>query len=187
MSPQSPLECVITYMEMRSPPTHAAPPPPAMRLAVMRAERCTVAFYRFLYNTVGEPYLWYERRAMADEQLDAIIGDENVEIYVLYVGGVPAGYAELDRRKSPDIELAYFGLVADFLGQGRGRYLLGGAAEAAWRHQPRRLLVNTNNFDHPRALPNYQKIGFVPVRQDVLVFDDPRLNGLIPPHIVVRG
>lgn len=185
--PAGKLRMTITYLEMSQAPGPASPAPRGRKIALMRADPMTVSFYRYLYNTVGEPYLWYERRAMTDEQLGAVVGNENVEIYVLYIGGAPAGYAELDRRKSPDIELAYFGLLPDFLGQGLGRYLLGSAAEAAWRHQPRRLLVNTNNFDHPRALPNYQKIGFVPVRQDVLVFDDPRLNGLIPSHIVVRG
>ena len=31
---------------------------------------------------------------------------------------------------------------------------------------PRRVTVNTNSLDHPRALPLYQKAGFVPVRRE---------------------
>jgi hypothetical protein len=39
--------------------------------------------------------------------------------------------------------------------------------------------VNTCTFDHPRALPLYQKLGFVPYRQETQIIDDPRINGLI--------
>jgi hypothetical protein len=35
---------------------------------------------------------------MSDEKLGSIIQDPKVEIYVLYVNGVPAGYSEIDRR-----------------------------------------------------------------------------------------
>jgi GNAT superfamily N-acetyltransferase len=100
---------------------------------------------------------------------------------------VPAGYVELDRRPAPDIDIAFFGLVPEFIGQGLGRYLLGWAVAEAWRQTPRLLKVNTNNFDHPRALPNYQKAGFVPVRQENEFIDDPREKGLIPRHVPVRG
>lgn len=171
MSPQSPLECVITFMEMCSPPTQPAPPPPAMRLAVMRAERCTVAFYRFLYNTVGERWLWTDRRTLPDRDLAAIIQDPLVEILVLHGGGVPAGFAEIDRRSGADIQLAYFGLMAEFIGRGLGRFWLHWTVNAAWQHRPQRLWLHTCNFDHPRAFALYQRAGFVPYRQETRLLE----------------
>ena len=37
----------------------------------------------------------------------------------------------------------------------------------AWdRPGAARVTVNTNSLDHPRALPLYQKAGFVPVRRE---------------------
>ncbi len=48
--PSGKLECVITYLEMTEPPTSPTPPRPASKLALLRAEAPTVAFYRFLYN-----------------------------------------------------------------------------------------------------------------------------------------
>lgn len=175
------LAVTITYLEMREPP--AAPPPPAPagpRVALMRAERPTVAFYRFLYEAIGTRWLWWERRALDDRALARIVHDPRVEIYVLYVDGAPAGYAELDRRRAPDIDLAYFGLMPEYIGRGLGPYLLGSAVEIAWSHAPRRLTVNTNNLDHPRALPLYQRLGFRPVERVTRTVDDPRLTGLIP-------
>ncbi|MEX0368657.1 MAG: GNAT family N-acetyltransferase, partial [Ruegeria sp.] len=41
--------------------------------------------------------------------------------------------------------------------------------------------------DHPRALDFYRRSGFTPVRQEVEVMADPRLNGVLPkdaaPHV----
>ncbi len=175
------LEMTVTFLEMTERPTHPhVPPPLRMKVSLLRAVRPTVAFYRFLYNTVGTPWLWYERRAMDDAALAPIIQDERVEIYVLYVDGVPAGFAELDRRRPPDIDLAYFGLMPAFIGQGLGRYLLTWAIDTAWSHEPERLLVTTSTLDHAKALPLYQRCGFRPYKQERRVSADPRLTGLIP-------
>ena len=56
------LEDVITYLEMLARPAGRRAPAPLEKLAVMRAEGCTVSFYRYLYDTVGAPWLWFERR-----------------------------------------------------------------------------------------------------------------------------
>ena len=173
------LKSRITYMEMTQPP--ASPPPPAaVKLTPLRAERPSLAFYRFLYETVGEPWLWWERRCLADEDLAAIVHDPMVEVYVLYMGGVPAGFSELDRRQEPDIELAYFGLVTEFIGRGLGRFFLRWTVDQAWTRNPRRLWVHTCDLDHPRSIVVYQKAGFVPYQQTTQIIDDPRLTGNFP-------
>ena len=159
------LDVIVTHLEMTAPPRLPAPPPPAVKLAVLRAEACSVAFYRYLYNTVGERWLWWERRRMSDETLAAIIGDKAVEIYVLHAAGEPAGYIELDRRKPGEVAIAYFGLMPHFIGRGLGPWFLRWGIEAAWRTSPAKLTVNTCTLDHPKALALYQRMGFVPVRQ----------------------
>lgn len=171
----------ITFLEMTQRPTHPHLSPQAsLNYVLLRLQKPSVAFYRYLYNRVGEPWLWFERRAMSDAELAGIIHDERVEIHVLHVDGEPAGFAELDRRRPPDIELAYFGLMPGYIGKGLGRYLLTWIIDAAWNHDPKRLWVNTNTLDHPKALPLYQRCGFWPYEQKEKLFDDPRLNGLIP-------
>jgi GNAT superfamily N-acetyltransferase len=151
---------IVTYLEMTAPP--ATPPRPAPRagLEIRLARRPSVGFYRFLYAAVGEPWTWTVRRGLSDPELAAILNDSQVEVNVLWVDGVPAGYAELDRRAPPDIELAYFGLMPEFIGQGLGAYLLDWAIRHAWRSRPRRLWLHTCDLDHPGALDVYQKLGF---------------------------
>ena len=142
-------------------------------------EKPTVSFYRYLYNTVGEDWLWFERRLMQDDALTALIQDPKIEIYVLYVRGAPAGYVELDCRVENDIEIAYFGLMPEFIGRGFGRYLLDWAVDEAWSKEPQRLWVHTCNLDHPKALASYQRAGFRPYKQERSLIDDPRASGSI--------
>jgi hypothetical protein len=118
--PDGSLKVTITYLEMSTPPAQRSGFVPQRKLALLRAEAMPVHFYRYLYHQVGEPWLWYERRDLDDDALAAIIQDERVEIYVLYVGGVPAGFAELDRRRKGEIQLAYLGLLPEFIGQASG-------------------------------------------------------------------
>ncbi len=175
------LEVAITYLEMTERPRLPQVLHPAeTTIALLRAHNPPVPFYRFLYDTVGEPWLWYERRVMAEADLARILEDERVEVYVLYAEGAPAGFAELDRRQGTEIELAYFGMMPHFIGRGLGRYLLAWAIERAWSYEPRRLWVNTCNLDHPKALPLYQQLGFKPYKQEKKVIDDPRVTGVIP-------
>jgi ribosomal protein S18 acetylase RimI-like enzyme len=168
-----------TYLEMTARPHHGPPAPPhRKRLALMRAVRPTLAFYRFLYSQAGERWLWWERREMSDDDLMDIIADDRVEIYVLYSEGVPAGFAELDCRPMPEVNLACFGIMEEFAGQGLADYLLHAVVDAAWGHEPTRLTVATNNLEHHKAIALYQRVGFKPYRQEKAQHIDPRRNGL---------
>ena len=169
------LDVTITYLEMREQPARGPAKPPRLteKIALMRAERPTVGFYRYLYNAVGAPWRWYERNQLSDEELVAIIQDEQVEVCVLYYGGTPAGYAELDFRQKGEVELAYFGLIPDYIGLGLGGYMLNWAIDSAWSRNPERLWVNTCTLDHPAALTVYQKAGFTPYDQESIIINDP--------------
>ncbi len=180
------IDVVITYREMTARPVRPTLPTPAGRLALLRAEAPSVAYYRYLYNSVGEPWFWADRRRLDDTALAAQIQDPKVEIYVLYVNGEPAGYVELDRRPEPDIEIAYFGIFPQFVGRGFGPYLMNWAVDQAWSYGPARLIVNTCTLDHPKALRTYQRVGFVAYKQERKSIDDPRLAGLIPAHLEPR-
>jgi GNAT superfamily N-acetyltransferase len=170
------LDVTIVYLEMWGRPDVAAPPPPRPDVAVVRAERPALSYYRYLYERVGEPWLWYERRAMSDDRLASIVQDPAVEVQVLHAGGEPAGYAELDCRTSGEVELAYFGLMSEFIGQGLGAYFLAWAVERAWSRGTRRLWVHTCSLDHPRALATYLAAGFDEYARERVRIADPRTH-----------
>jgi GNAT superfamily N-acetyltransferase len=158
--PPTSIETLVTYLEMTGPPSAPALPPPCTGLEVRLARSATASFYRYLYGTIGADWTWVMRHLLSDDELRQILEDPEVEVNVLWLDGVPAGLAELDRCEKPDIELAYFGLLPDFIGQGLGRWLLDWTIRHAWRAAPRRLWVHTCDLDHPRALRVYEKSGF---------------------------
>jgi len=165
------LTTVVSYLEMQGAPSLPPLPAPRNDLTVLRAVRPTTSFYRFLYDRVGAPWLWTDRRRLADGELRLILDDDRVEVWVLYAGGVPAGYVELDRRLPEEIELAYFGLMPEFIGARLGPWLLDWAIARAWSYGPRRFWVHTQTLDHPRALSLYQERGFVKYKEGPLVVD----------------
>jgi GNAT superfamily N-acetyltransferase len=165
------LTTIVSFLEMRAPPQRPAIAPPRDDLSIVHARRPTTAFYRFLYDRVGSAWLWTDRRRLSDAELRAILDDEQVEVWVLQVGGVPAGYVELDRRVPLEIELAYFGLMPEFLGARLGPHLLDWAIRRAWSYSPTRFWVHTQTLDHPRALPLYQQLGFVKYKEEPLLVD----------------
>ena len=160
-----PLPTTVTFLQMFERPTRRVPMPSRPRLMLTRAENLPVQFYRYLYESVGKPWVWVNRRRMRDEDLAYAIHRPGIEVYVLYVDGSPAGYAELDARNPDNIELAYFGLTPDFTGMGLGAFFLGEAIAIAWDKGPKRVHVQTCTLDHPRALPLYQRMGFTPFSQ----------------------
>ena len=152
---------IATYLEMRSKPSLPVVRPHRSGM-LLRLSPPTVGFYRYLYTTVGEQWGWSERSAMDDEDLFKIISDPHVDVFVLFMGGVPAGFFELDRRRPGEVELVHFGLAPEFIGRGLGKHLLASAIETAWDHEPERVWVRSTNLEHPRGLLIYQWAGFVP-------------------------
>jgi GNAT superfamily N-acetyltransferase len=148
-----------TYLEILARRERVVPPP-REGLTVIHAKRPTVAYYRFLYDAVGRDYDWTSRKKLSDAELAALLNDPRLEVHGLMSEGVPAGFAELDRRIEGEIELVQFGLVPEFIRQGLGRYFLQWTIDKAWSYGPRRLWLHTCTKDHPAALPNYLKAGF---------------------------
>ena len=152
----------VTYLAMEKRVIQPPPPAPMVRTALLRAENPPVHYYRYLYDAVGRPYFWVERRLWSDEQLKAHLSNEKIALYVLYVGGVPAGMAELDFREKGIAHMAYFGLTPDFTGRRIGPWLLHQMVELAWGEGVEKVLLNTCTLDHKKALATYQRAGFVP-------------------------
>lgn len=160
------LPTVVTFLEMKARPTAVPPPQPKGKIALLRAQNPPVHFYRYLYDAIGRGYHWVDRKKLTDSQLEALLADDRVELYVLYVDGCPAGMAELEFRDTATANLAYFGLMPDYVGRRLGYFFLYHTAAIVWGRPISRFLVNTCTLDHPRALPLYQRLGFVPYSRE---------------------
>jgi GNAT superfamily N-acetyltransferase len=148
-----------TYLQMFAHPQRVVTPP-REGIAVIHAKKPPVSYYRFLYNAVGRDYDWTSRKKLSDAELAVLLQDSRLEVHILMADGVPAGFAELDRRIEGEIELVQFGLMPEFIGQGLGRYFLQWTIDKVWSYSPRRFWLHTCTKDHPAAMPNYLKAGF---------------------------
>ena len=163
VKPIAPLAVQITRLEMTAPPKSSLAIPVNIQAAIMRAPKIPLTFYRYLYRQVGARWQWVDRLRMNDEELAAILHNERNDVSVLYVNGAPAGFFEHFRVDDDTIELSHFGLMEHALGLGIGKWFLLQALYALWVANPSRIVVTTNNLDHPRALQLYQMFGFSPV------------------------
>lgn len=162
---QQPLDTTVTFLEMTSKPVQKDRPPSNMHVALLATRKPTLHFYRYLYFQVGNEWNWESRLRLGDEGLATTINAPTTDIRVLYVEGVPAGFFEINRADPATTDLAYFGMMRHAFGLKLGRWFLSAAINACWENGPHKVSVNTCTLDHPAALPLYQKMGFVPVRQ----------------------
>lgn len=158
-----------TFLEMRSPDELVPAPAPRPEPAVERMSVCSVQFFRYLYEEVGRAYQWTDRLRWSDETIRTYLETPGVSIWLMSWEKAPAGYFELRHHEDNSVEIAYFGLLPDFIGRGWGKHLLTRAVQAAWQLGPDRVWLHTCTLDHPAALPNYLKRGFRPVRKEVYV------------------
>ena len=116
--------------------------------------------YLFYYKTVGEAYNWLDRILMEETTLSKIINASNTTIFNYRINNKEAGFAEFVREEDYT-EILYFGLFNDFVGKGYGKQFLQEVISEAWSNNPKWIQLNTCKLDHPNALLNYQKNGFV--------------------------
>ena len=163
------LPITITYLEMVPRDWTQRGRPPDIDVALQRIAAPTAAFYRELYDRVGRPWLWYERRLLSDAALQALLDQPGHELHVARHDGDLVGYIELDGD-----DLAFFGLMLAYVGRRIGPWLLDRAVERAFARGTTLLTLNTNTLDHPRALDIYRRAGFRIVRREARELQDPR-------------
>ena len=152
---------IVTYhLEMTEPSQLVPRRKPHPPFTLVRVEIPCPPLNRFLYATVGGDWYWLDRLGWSYAEWQRYVERECLETWVAYATGAPAGYFELEVQTGGNVEIAYFGLLPQFIGQGLGGPLLTAAVERAWKLGARRVWVHTCTTDHPYALPGYQARGF---------------------------
>jgi GNAT superfamily N-acetyltransferase len=145
----------------------------------LRIERMQISlpeFNKFLHTVVGSDYRWGGRSDWGKDEWTAYASQDNLQTWVAYVDGTPAGYCEMEKSAGGEVEIKSFGLLPAFIGQGLGGHLLTVAVERAWAPTgadgdiadedvgsgmgATRVWLHTCTHDHPHALQNYVARGF---------------------------
>lgn len=152
----------VTTLEMNAPEQlRPAAPVPGEELSILEARVPSAELSRFLYTAVGRACFWTERQDWSLERWEAWLREAGVRTWLASHEGTPAGYFQLAFADDGEVEIAYFGFMPEFVGRGWGGWLLTCAARQAWWHGATRVWLHTCTLDHPAALPNYLRRGFV--------------------------
>lgn len=163
------IEVTRTYLEMRDPAELQPARNDDPRLRVEQLPECSASFFRYLYVEVGRNYHWIDRLPWTDEEVAAHLSQPAVSLWVMTEDATNAGYFELRRCDDGSVEIAYFGLLPEFIGRGLGKHLLTCAIEQAWTEGANRVWLHTCTLDDPAAMPNYLKRGFRPFKTEQYV------------------
>jgi GNAT superfamily N-acetyltransferase len=160
MTPASTIEVTRTYLEMRNPSDLRGAKLDDPSIQIEQQRDCSVELFRFLYVEVGRNYHWVDRLPWTDDDIRAYLEQPEISVWLMTYDKETAGYFELRKCEDGSTEVAYFGLLSQFIGRGLGKHLLTCAVEQAWTDGANRVWLHTCTLDDPAALPNYLKRGF---------------------------
>jgi ribosomal protein S18 acetylase RimI-like enzyme len=140
-------------------------------LEIREARIASPVLGRFLYTAVGGAWGWTDRLSWPYSKWMAHLERPEVEVWIAYLDGVIAGYVELERQPGESVEIAYFGLIRQFMGKGIGGVLLSDTVERAFHTGAKRVWLHTCSLDSPRAIENYRARGFKLYDEETTVKD----------------
>tara|TARA_B100001540_G_C15580185_1_gene539173 strand:- start:125 stop:637 length:513 start_codon:yes stop_codon:yes gene_type:complete len=115
---------------------------------------------KFFYKQVGKEHRWIDRLVWDDNKWISYVENPKVKTYILKDIENLVGYFEIifDFQKKHS-EIAYFGILSEYLGKKYGGYLLSEAITKSFEKSIERVWVHTCSLDHKNALKNYQARG----------------------------
>ena len=123
----------------------------------------------FFYKQIGKKHKWVDRLIWNENQWIEYINNSNVKTYTLQDNNNLAGYFEqiIDQKKL-ECEIAYFGILQDYVGKKLGSYLLSQAIKKSFAVGANRVWVHTCSLDHKNALKNYLSRGMKIFKSEIL-------------------
>ena len=153
------IAAIVIHLEMLQHPALLLDPEGAWTLRHLHAP--DLAWFREFHRRVGEDWLWFSWLRMSDAELAAIIHVPRVEVYALVHDGRDEGLLELDSREPNQCEIVFFGVTANLIGSGAGRFQDGNRAVRFQQTHDRMLRALVPSFErsplpatpHKRRLP----------------------------------
>ena len=121
---------------------------------------------KFFYKQIGKKHQWVDRLIWQDRNWMDYVANNNLKTYILRKGDDLVGYFELIFNKN-DCEIAYFGILEEYIGKGYGGFLLSQALIIGFKNA-NRIWVHTCSLDHPNAIENYKSRGMKIFKTEIL-------------------
>ena len=115
---------------------------------------------KFFYKQIGKDYQWIDRLVWTDKNWIEYVSSPNLFTFVLKNNDDIAGFFELMYHKDKlETEIAYFGLLKEYIGKKLGGYMLSEAIKKSFSYNVKRVWAHTCSLDHKNALKNYLSRG----------------------------
>ncbi len=115
---------------------------------------------KFFYKNIGKKHRWVDRLAWDNLKWISYLENGKVQTYNLKQNKDLVGYFEVVQDQSTNSsEIAYLGILEDYIGKNFGGYLLSEAIKICFEFNCKRVWVHTCSLDHKNALKNYLKRG----------------------------
>ena len=158
-----------TYLEIRSINKLLAKNKPFKDLYLEKVNPPDFQLNKFFYKEIGKKHSWTDRLVWNDKKWIDYLENSKVNTYILKQNKDLIGYFEqiFDKDKL-DCEIAYFGILEEYIGKKMGGYLLSEAIKKSFYIGSKRIWVHTCSLDHKNALKNYLSRGMKVFKSETL-------------------
>ena len=124
---------------------------------------------KFFYKEIGKKHSWTDRLVWDEKKWIDYLENSGVSTYILKQKKDFIGYFEqiIDIDKL-DCEIAYFGILEEYIGKQLGGYLLSEGIKTSFNIGSKRIWVHTCSLDHKNALKNYLSRGMKVFKSEIL-------------------
>ncbi len=127
---------------------------------------------KFFYKEIGKSYRWIDRLIWDDQKWIDYVNNLNLETYIMYENDELVGFFELIlHNQEKKCEIAYFGILDEYIGKKYGGYLLSEAIKIGFRKNIQKIWLHTCSLDHKHALNNYLGRGMKVFKSETINLD----------------
>ena len=127
---------------------------------------------KFFYKQIGKSYRWIDRLIWSDTQWVNYTNNSNLETYIMSENEELIGFFELlFHPETKNCEVAYFGILQQYIGKKYGSYLLSEALKLGFRNNTKKVWLHTCSLDHKHALKNYLGRGMKVFKSETINLD----------------
>ena len=124
---------------------------------------------KFFYKNIGKNHRWIDRLSWDNIKWASYLDNNFVNTYVLKLNKDLVGYFEVVKDiSSKSSEIAYFGILEEYLEKKFGGFLLSEAIKICFKSNSERVWVHTCSLDHKNALKNYLSRGMQIFKQETI-------------------
>ena len=146
------------YLEIKSIKNLKSKDKPSDKTILELVDNTNYELNEFFYKQIGKKHQWGDRLVWQEKDWIKYVSNENLKTYILKEDEELVGYFELIFNKN-ECEIAYFGILEEYIGKSFGSYMLSEAIKIAFEKKVKRIWVHTCSLDHQNAILNYQARG----------------------------